>query len=351
MFEDVTAAERWYSGMADAAAERNITIQYCLASATDMLMSLTLPAVVQARASGDYVSVESNAAQIGGSSLLMGATRVAPSKDTLWTASPQPPTYSDTQHRNYTTQPHVQLDAVLATLSLGPVGISDGLGQTDVSLIGQTYRSATDGTLLRPSRPLSTVDAAFANRSAGVAAADVRSTHAAVGATFVSHYVVAWRTTFAVTLQPSDLYPPPRNRHAALAVRRHIFAPAGDAQLAGCVHGARAVPSCVDVLPTGALPTLPPTGGALSNFSLSAVYEPLANGAYFLGTLDKLVHVSPQRFTSVATSSAAAGPCGLVVTVVGAHGEALRLVAVDATGVVRITAVSVPASGSVSVEI
>ena len=123
--------------MASAAYERGITIQYCLPSATDMLASLTLPAVVQARASGDYVNIISNVVELGGSSLLMGATLVAPSKDTLWTRSPQPPTSSDTIHSGYTTQPHVQLDCVLATLSLGPVGISDGLNQTDARLVGQ----------------------------------------------------------------------------------------------------------------------------------------------------------------------------------------------------------------------
>lgn len=56
MFESVTSASEWYSGMADAGLERGIVIQYCLCSATDILESLTLPAVVQARASGDYVN-------------------------------------------------------------------------------------------------------------------------------------------------------------------------------------------------------------------------------------------------------------------------------------------------------
>ena len=63
MFEDVFAADTWYAGMADAALERDISLQYCLPSATDMLQSLTLPAVVQARASADYVSEIDNAYQ------------------------------------------------------------------------------------------------------------------------------------------------------------------------------------------------------------------------------------------------------------------------------------------------
>ena len=49
-----------YKGMADAALERNISLQYCLPSATDMLESLALPAVIQARASGDYARPEGN---------------------------------------------------------------------------------------------------------------------------------------------------------------------------------------------------------------------------------------------------------------------------------------------------
>jgi GNAT superfamily N-acetyltransferase len=140
--------------------------------------------VVQARASADYVNKVENPYSLGGSSLLMGATRVAPSKDTLWTASPQPGTMSDTEHNglSYTTQPHVALDAVLATLSLGPVGISDGLGQVGVGLISQAFRCANDSTLLRPSRPLSWVDSVWVNKTFGGGAAvgggvvDVRST-------------------------------------------------------------------------------------------------------------------------------------------------------------------------------
>jgi hypothetical protein len=63
--------------------------------------ALSLSAVMQARASGDYARPEgntkpwSNVVTLGGASLLLGATKVAPSKDTLWTRSPQPPTSSD----------------------------------------------------------------------------------------------------------------------------------------------------------------------------------------------------------------------------------------------------------------
>merc|ERR1719353_154979 len=109
-----------------------------------------------------------NVVTLGGASLLLGACAMAPSKDTLWTSSPQPPTSSDRTHSGYRTQPHVALDAILATLSLGPVGISDALNHTDVGLISQAFRSASDATLLRPSRPLSTLDSVWTNISAHV---------------------------------------------------------------------------------------------------------------------------------------------------------------------------------------
>lgn len=49
MFESVFAADQWYAGMADAAFERSIALQYCLASPTDVMVALKFPSVVQAR--------------------------------------------------------------------------------------------------------------------------------------------------------------------------------------------------------------------------------------------------------------------------------------------------------------
>jgi len=365
MFATVDSADKWYHGMADAALERGISIQYCLPSATDMLQSLSLPAVVQARASGDYVNTQANAFEIGGSALFMGAVRIAPSKDTLWTASPQPPTYSDThQNGDYTTQPHVQLDCILSTLSLGPVGISDGINQTDVALISQAYLSATDGTLLRPNRPVSWVDSVFVNRSlAGgnmSAAQDIRSTHASVptqrggsptAPVHNSHYVLSWETAYDVTLGPTDLYPAV-NPANSLAVRSHFLT--GDAYQ-GCSNNSAAVPNCVTILPAGVMPTIPATGTDISNANLTVVYEPLSNGAYFLGELNKFVHVSSQRFDYILVggdntkNTVPPGPSGIVVGVKGTPGQSLTLVAIDPNQIVHTVTSIIPESGFMDV--
>ena len=363
MFESVYAADRWYDGINNAAFEHNLVLQYCLPSATDMLQSLAYPAVVQARASGDYDNEVDNPLQLGGSSLLMGATLVAPSKDTLWTASPQPPTYNDEkQSANYVEQPHVQLDAVLATLSLGPVGISDGLGQVGVDLISQAFRSPTDSTLLRPARPLSWVDGFFYNRSFSRGTAnDVRATHSAVplqrgggaGApALVSHLIVAWRTASPTTLGPSDLFPAPP-AGAALAVRQHVISPAGAAQQAGCVDGQPAVASGCIALAVGGVTSIvvPATGTDLNSTALWHASAPLANGAFFLGELAKFVHVSPQRFEYVLVDAVNGGKAGLVVGVRGSAGQALIITAVDAGGIARVANVTLPESGFLDVKL
>ena len=422
----------------------------------------------------------------------------------------------------------------MATLSLGPVGISDGLGETDAALIGQAFVSASDSTLLRPSRPLSTVDAVFTNKSvappppapappspptpphdgilikatastriaacksvaglsgccfdlgwwnasegapfslnnchpddrgnnqlfqldpttqqlvialdkkcltatssggqitasactpsnaaqqwaftatgqlknaqhgcatavanpmtdgsglvmapcataagdasqafavvkpataARAAAAslydcdfeygsctvstadtntgnDVRSTHAALpGGGPTSHYVLAWMTTSWVTLQGTDLYPKPP-AGTKLAIREHYNKmPAGMPVTAGCEDG-KPARNCIEVLGADEPVVMPPTGGNITDYAYIAVYEPASNGAYFLGELNKFVHVSPQRFESVLVQGT--GACGLTVAAKGTAGTTITLIAVDPKSIVHVANVTFPASG------
>ena len=80
----------------------------------------------------------------------------------------------------------------------------------------------------------------------------------------------------------------------------------------------------------------------ITNYSYSVVYEPLSNGAYFLGELQKFVHVSPQRFDSLKVQNGVSSPCGFSVRVHGSSGEALTLVGVDPHGVAHVKKVEIP---------
>lgn len=70
-----------------------------------------------------------------------------------------------------------------------------------------------------------------------------------------------------------------------------------------CVDGQPAARGCIDVLEPGAMPVIDAVGGNITDFSFSVIYEPFANGAYFLGELQKFVHVSPQRFASIVVDA------------------------------------------------
>ena len=234
--------------------------------------------------------------------------------------------------------------------------IADGYNMTDEGLIGQAYRSAIDGTLLRPSRPLSAVDSAILNRTYGAPCtggtcnvSNVRGTHSAipvlaangsVESTLNTHYVLAWGTRPDATLQPTDLYPTPL-AHVKFGVREHVFEPSSG-QAGGCVTGQAASNGCIAVLEVGAPRVIASTTGG--QVRLTVLHEPLPNGAYLLGELSKFVHVSPQRFASIRLGGLS--PCGFSVEVIGQPNESVSVVAVDGTGVVRSTDVKIQANGT-----
>ena len=172
---------------------------------------------------------------------------------------------------------------------------------------------------------------------------DVRSTHAALpGGGPNSHYVLAWMTTHWVTLQSTDLYPRPATG-TKLAIREHYNKmPAGMPVTAGCEDG-KPARNCIEMLAADEAVVMPPTGGNITDYTYIAVYEPASNGAYFLGELNKFVHVSPQRFESVLVKGT--GACGLTVSAKGTAGTTITLIAVDPKSIVHVANVTFPGNG------
>ena len=164
MIEEYDGTAQWLSGMADAAADVNMTVQYCMAHPASFLHALSLPTVTNGRASGDYQGPSGNLLSYGFAAPFFAAVDIAPSKDNFWTTPNQPrprilpkgPPPCDGGARNVTDN---FLHALVATLSTGPVGFSDALNYTNVSLVLSTCM--TDGTLLKPSLPLRAIDRSF----------------------------------------------------------------------------------------------------------------------------------------------------------------------------------------------
>lgn len=215
----IGAADYFIHGMVQAGQDLNLTMQWCMPPPAIALESIYYPSVTNARASDDFLIGESW--QVGTSSLLLWALGLAPSTDTFWTSDNGdvattmggclegtcPPDHSDVG---------CELHTILAIMSTGPVGFSDAVNQTNVQRTLRTCRSS-DGVLLQPSKPLTTLDRYLDTRW--------RILQSYSGPTVdqvFAYYIVAHHLTHLpdhkVTVQVGELWPHPQPNSQWFAV-------------------------------------------------------------------------------------------------------------------------------------
>jgi len=156
MRQDLGNAESWYDNMAEAAAERGLTMQLCMASPEFLLQQLKHPVETHVRTSHDYKGGLPKAffwMPFHKSGLYAWAVGLWPFKDNFQSTVGQKTTYHLLPEGNPLEE------ALVASLSGGPVGPSDSIGGSDPELIMRTCRS--DGLLLRPDRPATPIDIMF----------------------------------------------------------------------------------------------------------------------------------------------------------------------------------------------
>ena len=414
--ESAFNARTWQMGMAGAALEKNLTVQWCYATPTDILAALEMPAVTNFRVSNDFCYGHSW--DVGVSSLIVWAAGAFPSKDTLWTSEngrfPVPGCPWSPDHNNCAAPLHVVIalmttgcESSLSLLSLSlslflshesslsrifsltvrilspsfvdidrPVGISDMIGGTNVTLIKRTIRS--DGTLLKPAKPLSSIDSAlaagkgtsadlarltspdddrdsiFAAAAAAAPNGQVYSTYTAAAGTpghpvpgspgapgWISPAVSSWifvsflmKAEFSIGV--GDFFPAPKP--GAKLVHREFGTGAV------CANGT-AASTCVSsepiVMPKSDASNI--TGGTDFAPAVTTVWpaDSCASGFIFLGDLTKYVAASSLRFGEVTCTSS-----GLSARVHGVEGERVP-VTVIAKETVIVKEVIIPASGSI----
>lgn len=206
---DSIAADAWFGGMAQAMADEGISVLTCMHTMGMVLRSTTLPNVISARSSIDYLFAQSEALDtleklgLGGfkaeatplpvmrrQNLLVGFTYYAlgllPFYDLFLT-----------RWQDDVGGISPRAEAVLRALSCGPIGIGDGPGMTDVDLVNSLVSQA--GDLLQPDHPPYPDSA-----SLGQAIEVFRTERRAGSATW--NYIVALNTTSAE--QPFDLSAP-----------------------------------------------------------------------------------------------------------------------------------------------
>jgi hypothetical protein len=215
----------------------------------------------------------------------------------------------------------------VATLSDGPVGVGDGLGNTNKTLL---MRCCDDGgAILGPTVGLGSIDATWAQgrfppRKEKQVAAAVWSAHTGVG-DMTWHYVVSIDVPTSFQLLPTDLWPRLDSRKAATLVvhRRWHASPCTDGTTASDCGVILGFP---DVM-TGLPPQASPVG--THNWELFTVSPVTHGGVALVGEVDKVTAVSVRRFGTVNVTADEGIRCSLV----GAPHESVRVVFVVGVGV------------------
>jgi len=325
--ESVDAADIWQKGMNDAAIDQDLAVQWCMATPTDMMHALQLNAVTNFRVSTDFCYGHSW--DIGSTSLLAWGLGVAPSKDTLWSTDngrfsvPGCPWTPDHE------TPAAELHVVLALMSTGPLGISDAINMTNAELLKRTI--SADGTLLKPSKPITSVDSLVAKADYGP--------NGEVFGTYMGHQesdralaytYVAFNLKEKFVLPASDVYPAVGK--GVQLYFRNVNAPCGTTLDSCLTKGAPVFPASDMSNTTGGTNYAPTT---LTVYPVRAGQQSL-----ILGELAKFVPLSPQRFLQVLDDA---------FTVRGAAGETVTVYAVNFTSqTVMKKHVVIPAIGMVA---
>jgi hypothetical protein len=146
-------AAAWQCGLDALADEFGIELIWCMATPADIVLAATLDHVVAVRTSDDY-RFAADPALLWTWYLtvnrLAGPLGVRAFKDCFFSRR--------LAHRDDAIDgdPHAELEALLACMSAGPVGIGDRLGRTDREVVMRTCDH--DGRLRHVDRPLALVD-------------------------------------------------------------------------------------------------------------------------------------------------------------------------------------------------
>ena len=379
------AAQKWFAAIDAAALQRGIPVQMCMALPSDLMASVAFGSVTNFRASTDYgikdevlpLQPRDDNLNIGASSLLGFALGLRPSKDVLWTTRPENcrgTTAAELAacggkgaHSNPGS--NIELNAIVATLSTGPVSLADKARETNVTIVRRCVRM--DGRILQPDKPATAVDSMLAQpawQSSGRAPPP--------GMVWASSTVlsgVAWHHVLSIdvrspwSLHGDDLYPTipttgvgaGRGSGAAVATDGWVVHPWFTAHRpTPCTHGSSALSSGCVVAHARSAAEVPPlhnTRPVMAQndthvFDLLAL-APVVHGWVLLGEVGAYVRVSRDRFERVDFS-----PSGIEATVVGSEGETVEVTALQpkagtaaADWVVLVQRVTFPREGGKAV--
>lgn len=333
---NVSGSQAWLGGMAQAAIENDLTIQYCMELPSDILLSVLFPSVTNARASEDYGAGGTNYL-IGGSSLLLSSVGIAASKDNFWSSQNEVNPY---------------LVAAVTALSCGPVGFADEVGYTNPDVVMRT--TTANGTLLHPSRPATTIDRLLiANANAPLAGNDVRIAPSTIPNNNSGIY-------YTILASGTNNLPP-----VPTSIVTEDFWPSLPSSIAYvmwgwntsstlCQNGNSANVCIFPVVSAKEQEKLVVSTSVLRHdnsgvtpYQIYHVTPVSPNGYIFLGEDNKYVAVSPYRFTTIMY-----GTDGITVELTGGSSETVTLLYVRPTNnnpIVVVKSVTLGTDGTLTV--
>jgi hypothetical protein len=165
---NLTDPDAFMDNMAAAMASRGLTMQYCMAGARHFLQGSKYSHLTTARTSGDRLQ-GAHWTDFLFTSRLAASMGIWPFTDNFRS--------SETAH------------LLIATLSAGPVGLADAVGELNVPNLLRSVRR--DGVIVKPDVPLTPVDRSYLAAAAGNDAPMIAATYTDHGR-IRTHYVLAY---------------------------------------------------------------------------------------------------------------------------------------------------------------
>ncbi|HUT52951.1 MAG TPA: hypothetical protein VM658_06140 [bacterium] len=270
----------WYDAMAQAAAARGLTMQLCMASPELFMQQLKHNNASHARVSHDYKGGLAKSffwVPFHEASLFAWSVGLWPFKDNFQTTVGQRATYMIIPEASPFEE------ALIASLSGGPVGPSDRIGYSDRELIMRTCRD--DGVLLKPDRPATPIDIMFLGND-NMALGGVKpwiisteSSHAIGASTYLSAFNIWPYRMGDPSVSMADLGLDPAQKYIIYNWKKRTASAAGKK------------------IKFGRMP---------SNIACYYVIAPLlANGMAVIGEPDKFITLSRKRFQKIALEGGA----------------------------------------------
>merc|ERR1712228_1122762 len=272
---------QWLMQMGRAADSHDLSIQYCMDYTRNLMTSVELSSVTQARASGDY-HPGNDQWKVGVTAIFTSAIDIAPSKDSYWSMP-------DAQSGHYspgTKEPYNRLQSAVISLSNGPLTFADRIGYSDADLIMRCC--STSGLVLRPDASAVMIDSYFKYRagfgaSSEMSSGEIWSATSRIGGNEMFRYMYV----FAVELDNDlDIYP------------KDVMVYGHDASDKWLVYETNSTDTFVKF--DDATPLKVSSGGKYDFQLYTMIPVSDASGWYLQGEVNKWITASGQRFKQIA---------------------------------------------------